>query len=126
MGTSSTRLWMLPACPANRKSQAAAKLSSRPNGIALSPNGRILYVTDSDNRSVLAYELDRNGQPTKQRMLVENTGAVPDGIRVDEKGNLYVAAGEIQVYRRTYAKFSERPQNSNNKPKPGDYRRLVR
>jgi gluconolactonase len=57
-----------------------------------------LYVTDSDDRSILEYDLDRNGQPANQRTLVENTGAVPDGIRVDEKGNLYVAAGGIAVY----------------------------
>jgi gluconolactonase len=75
-----------------------AKLVGRPNGIALSPNGRVLYVTDSDERSVIAYDLDRNGQPANQRTLVENTGAVPDGIRVDEKGDLYVAADGIAVY----------------------------
>jgi gluconolactonase len=78
--------------------EIVAKLTGRPNGIALSPNGRVLYVTDSDDRSILAYDLDRNGQPANQRTLVENTGAVPDGIRVDEKGNLYVAAGGIAVY----------------------------
>ena len=58
----------------------------------------MLYVTDSDDRSVLAYDLDHNGHPANQRTLIENTGAVPDGIRVDEKGNLYVAAGGIAVY----------------------------
>jgi gluconolactonase len=78
--------------------EIVAKLAGRPNGIALSPNGRVLYVTDSDNRSILEYNLDRNGQPASHRTLVENTGAVPDGIRVDEKGNLYVAAHGIAVY----------------------------
>ena len=75
-----------------------AKLASRPNGLALSPNGRVLYVTDSDRRSVDAYDLDRNGQPAGQRTLIADTGAIPDGIRVDEKGNLYVAARGIAVY----------------------------
>jgi gluconolactonase len=78
--------------------EIVARLAGRPNGIALSPNGKVLYVTDSDDRSILAWDLDRNGQPANQRTLVENTGAVPDGIRVDEKGNLYVAAGGIAVY----------------------------
>ncbi|MGO9012395.1 MAG: SMP-30/gluconolactonase/LRE family protein [Bryobacteraceae bacterium] len=78
--------------------EIVAKLDGRPNGIALSPNGRVLYVSDSDNRSILAFDLDHNGQPARQRTLVENTGAVPDGIRVDEKGNLYVAARGIAVY----------------------------
>lgn len=78
--------------------EIVAKLTGRPNGIALSPNGRVLYVTNSDDRSIVAYELDHNGQPASHRTLVENTGAVPDGMRVDEKGNLYVAAGGIAVY----------------------------
>ncbi|HEY9140323.1 MAG TPA: SMP-30/gluconolactonase/LRE family protein [Bryobacteraceae bacterium] len=84
--------------PAKGPLEIVAKLDGRPNGIALSPNGRVLYVSDSDDRSILAFDLDHNGQPTKQRTLVENTGAVPDGIRVDEKGNLYVAARGIAVY----------------------------
>ncbi|MGB7758747.1 MAG: SMP-30/gluconolactonase/LRE family protein [Bryobacteraceae bacterium] len=78
--------------------EIVAKLTGRPNGVALSPNGRVLYVTDSDNRSVLEYDLDRDGQPAGQRTLIENTGAVPDGIRVDAKGNLYVATRGIAVY----------------------------
>ena len=78
--------------------EIVAKLNGRPNGIALSPNGRVLYVTDSDNRSILEYDLDRSGRPVSQRTLIANTGAVPDGIRVDEKGNLYVAANGIAVY----------------------------
>jgi len=78
--------------------EVVARLTGRPNGVALSPNGRVLYVTNSDDRSVLAYDLDRNGQPASQRTLIENTGAIPDGIRVDEKGNLYVAAHGIAIY----------------------------
>ncbi|MGA2275689.1 MAG: SMP-30/gluconolactonase/LRE family protein [Bryobacteraceae bacterium] len=78
--------------------EIVAKLAGRPNGVALSPNGHVLYVTDSDNRSILEYDLDHNGQPANQRTLVENTGAVPDGIRVDEKGNLYVATRGIAIY----------------------------
>ena len=84
--------------PAKGPLEIVARRDGRPNGIALSPNGRVLYVSDSDDRSILAFDLDHNGQPTKQRTLVENTGAVPDGIRVDEKGNLYVAARGIAVY----------------------------
>ena len=36
-----------------------AKPAGRPNGIALSPNGRILYVTNSDERNVRAYDVDQ-------------------------------------------------------------------
>ena len=75
-----------------------AKPAGRPNGIALSPNGRILYVANSDDRNISAYDLDRNGEPSNERILIKGIEGVPDGIRVDEKGNLYVTAKGVAVY----------------------------
>ena len=78
--------------------EVIAKPKGRPNGIALSPTGRNLYVTNSDERNVRSYDLDRNGAATNERILVSNIEGVPDGMRVDEKGNLYVAANKLEVY----------------------------
>ncbi len=75
-----------------------AKPRGRPNGVALSPSGRILYVTNSDERNVRAYDLDHNGAASNERVVVANIEGIPDGIRVDEKGNLYVAAAKLEVY----------------------------
>lgn len=75
-----------------------AKPKGRPNGIALSPTGRILYVTNSDERNIRAYDLDRSGAASNERVIVSSIEGIPDGIRVDEKGNLYVAANKIEVY----------------------------
>ncbi len=75
-----------------------AKPKGRPNGIALSPNGRILYVANSDERSILAYDLDRNGEASNERIAIKGIEGVPDGLRVDEKGNLYVAAKGLAVF----------------------------
>ena len=77
--------------------EVVAKSKGRPNGIALSPNGRILYVTNSDQRNVRAYDLDRNGEASNERVLISNIAGIPDGIKVDETGNLYVAAARIEV-----------------------------
>jgi sugar lactone lactonase YvrE len=76
----------------------AAKWTTRPNGIALSPNGRTLYVTGSDDGTVRAYDVEKDGSPANERTLISNIEGIPDGIRVDEKGNLYVAAKEVYVY----------------------------
>ena len=76
----------------------AAKWTTRPNGIALSPNGRILYVTDSDAKTVRAYDLEKDGAAANERVLISNIEGVPDGIRVDDKGNLYVAAKDVSIY----------------------------
>jgi gluconolactonase len=76
-----------------------AKWSKRPNGIALSPNGRLLYVAGADEHNVRAYDVDKDGEASNERVLVANTEGVPGGVRVDEKGNLYVAAKKIMIYR---------------------------
>ena len=84
--------------PSKGPMKLAAKLATRPNGIALSPNGRVLYVADSDRRAVLAYDLDHAGEAANERVLVSGVSGVPGGIRVDEKGNLYVAAKGVAIY----------------------------
>ena len=75
-----------------------AKPKGRPNGIALSPNGRILYVSNSDERNIRAYDLDGKGVASNERVLVSGIDGIPDGLRTDEKGNLYLAANKIEIY----------------------------
>jgi gluconolactonase len=75
-----------------------AKPKGRPNGITLSPNGRVLYVANSDERNIRAYDLDSKGVPSNERVLVSGIEGIPDGLRADEKGNLYVAAKRIEVF----------------------------
>src|SRR5436305_9704425 len=76
----------------------------RPNGIAVSPDGKTLYVIDSHpkvggNRKVWAFDLDERGTPGKQRLVYDFApGRGGDGMRLDSKGNLWVAAG-ISVQR---------------------------
>lgn len=75
-----------------------ARPSGRPNGIAISPNGRILYVSNSDDRALYAYDLDGRGIASNERKLVSGIKGVPDGIAVDEKGNIYVTADKLDIY----------------------------
>jgi gluconolactonase len=75
-----------------------AKPTGRPNGIAFAPNGHVLYVGNSDEHNVRAYDVDRNGDTVNERVVISGVEGVPDGIRVDEKGNIYVAANGIAVY----------------------------
>jgi len=75
-----------------------AKPGGRPNGIALSPNGRLLYIANSDEHNIRAYDVDHNGDVSNERVLASGIAGVPGGIRVDEKGNLYVAANGIAIY----------------------------
>lgn len=78
--------------------ELVAKPAGRPNGVALSPGGKHLYVTNSDDKSIRAYDLDRSGVASNERVLVKTVPGVPDGLRTDEKGNLYVACKGLAVY----------------------------
>ena len=78
--------------------EVIAKPVGRPNGIAISPNGKTLYVANSDERNVRAYDLEKNGAATNERILISDIPGVPDGMKTDEKGNLYVAARELEIY----------------------------
>ena len=78
--------------------EVIAKPVGRPNGIAISPNGKTLYVANSDERNVRAYDLEKNGTATNERILISDIPGVPDGMKTDEKGNLYVAARELEIY----------------------------
>ncbi len=81
-----------------RELTVVAKPAGRPNGIALSPNGKTLYVANSDERNVRAYDLDGKGEASGERIFIAKTEGIPDGLRTDEKGNLYVAANALAVY----------------------------
>ena len=78
--------------------ELVAKPQGRPNGLALSPNGKILYVDNTDERNVRAYDLDKSGKAANERVLVSSIDGGPDGMKVDEKGNLYVTAKGVAVY----------------------------
>jgi gluconolactonase len=68
-----------------------------PNGLAFSPDEKVLYLVDcrSTPDRILAYDvLDGGGKLGKPRTLIEaGDGGTPDGFRVDEDGNLWCGWG---------------------------------
>lgn len=60
------------------------------NGIEVSPDGKILYVNESVQRKVWAYDLSGDGQISNKRLLIEFPDFGMDGMRCDIKGNLYI------------------------------------
>jgi gluconolactonase len=65
-----------------------------PNGIAFSPDERILYVSDARQRHIKAFDMLPNGVVAKQtsRVFADLGGPEPgvaDGIKVDSAGNVY-------------------------------------
>jgi gluconolactonase len=82
----------------NGKMSLISKPKGRPNGIALSPNGKILYVANTDERNIRAYDLDKKGNASNERVLIADLPGGPDGLKTDVKGNLYITARGIAVY----------------------------
>lgn len=71
-----------------------AKYTTRPHGIALSPNGKTLYVANVDEHNLRAYDLEKGGE----RVVIPKIEGVPGGLAVDDKGLIYVAAASLAVY----------------------------
>jgi len=78
--------------------EAIVRSKTRPNGVTLSPDGKILYVANTDERNIRAYNLDGQGRASNGRIAIANLQGGPDGIRTDVKGNLYIAARGVVVY----------------------------
>ena len=73
----------------------------QPNGLAFSPDGKRLYVDDTERHDIRVYDVAPNGEMTNGRLFGKEEGrdGVPDGMRVDVRGNLYVTGpGGIWVW----------------------------
>ena len=73
------------------------------NGIGFSPDGRLLYHSDSSTREVLVHDVLGDGSVANRRVFaVTDEPGVPDGLAVDVDGGVWVAvAGGGSVVRFT-------------------------
>ena len=81
---------------------------TRPNGIAFSPEGKTLYVANSDpNRAIwMSYNMDDNtGEYSGKKMFFDATKnaktekGLPDGLKVSDKGYIFASGpGGIWVF----------------------------
>lgn len=60
------------------------------NGICLNPAENILYVNESIQRRIWAFDVNENGDVSNQRIFAVFDDFGFDGMKCDEKGNLYV------------------------------------
>jgi gluconolactonase len=79
------------------KISLVAKMT-RPNGVALTPDGKTLYVADTQQRKIMAYDLDAQGNASRERVFIDGIDGGPDGLRVAANGNLYIACRGIAIY----------------------------
>jgi gluconolactonase len=76
---------------------------TRPNGLAFSPDEKLIYINDTRRRHIRVFELEPNGMPliATDRIFCDLNGerpGNPDGMKVDVEGNVYCGgAGGIWV-----------------------------
>jgi len=61
------------------------------NGLALSADERWLFMVESDTDRVYRFGLPSDGQLGRGEVYADSVGRLPDGLALDEAGNLYVA-----------------------------------
>ena len=79
---------------ANGRVQALVRDLNRPNGLAFSPDFKVLYVNNSDaaKNLVMRYDIAADGTLSGGRVfadLTSKTDGLADGLKVDSRGNLY-------------------------------------
>lgn len=66
---------------------------TRPNGIALSPDEKYLYVNDTTKKIIMRFALQPDGGVANGEIITDMNSdtrpGVPDGMKVDQKGNIY-------------------------------------
>jgi gluconolactonase len=61
------------------------------NGLALTADERTLFMVESDTDRVYRFDLTADGDVGPADIYAESVGRLPDGLTLDEAGNLYVA-----------------------------------
>ena len=75
------------------KLQLLDKTFTAPNGVVLSPDEKYLYVDDSAKKIIMRYDVQSGDAIGNGRVFIDmnadQAAGVPDGIKVDQKGNVY-------------------------------------
>ena len=73
--------------------QVLEKTFATPNGIAFSPGEKYLYVNDTTRKLIMRYEVRPDDTIPNGKVFVDmsadKAAGVPDGMKVDQKGNVY-------------------------------------
>ena len=83
--------------------QAVIRDLTRPNGLAFSPDGKVLYVANSGpDMYIMRYDVGADGQVSNGRRLIEFGSEpapdVPDGLKVDVQGNVWATGpGGVRI-----------------------------
>jgi gluconolactonase len=96
--------WVFRYDPSTEATTIVVTDMQRPNGLAFSPDESLLYVADSaganygGNHNIRVYEVEGH-RVVNGRVFAEIEPGVPDGLRVDARGNVWTTQGDgVSVY----------------------------
>lgn len=97
--------------PATGETAVVADSFNKPNGLAFSPDERVLYITDTGANQapgtyfvnlphhVRAFDVHKGRHLRNDRLFAVVSPGVPDGIKLDTKGRVYTSSGSgVQVF----------------------------
>ncbi|MCC7261599.1 MAG: SMP-30/gluconolactonase/LRE family protein [Candidatus Latescibacteria bacterium] len=73
----------------------------RPNGLCFSPDESLLYINDTARMHIRVFQVQANGSIDKGKLFAKEKGegGVPDGMKVDVRGNVYLTGpGGIWIF----------------------------
>jgi sugar lactone lactonase YvrE len=86
-GKSTGQIWRIDT---NGKVTRVADEMGTTNGIDVSPDGKTLYVNESVQKNIWAFDIAKDGSLTGKRLFKKFPDFGFDGMRCDADGNLYV------------------------------------
>lgn len=85
---STGNLWMIDT---SGTTHLLASNMGTTNGVEVSPDNKTLYVNESVQHRVLAFDILPDGKVNNKRVLKQYNDSVLDGMRCDSLGNIYIA-----------------------------------
>ena len=87
-------------CSAAGKVTRVSTVCHKPNGVLLSPDDKSLYVADARGQRIYRYDVLGPGRLAGEQIWIDQLAANPDGLTLDEQGNLYICCGKagLKVY----------------------------
>ena len=88
----------------------------KPNGVIGTPDGKTLYITDTELDKTFQYNIKPNGNLTDKELLIDKGS---DGMTLDKNSNLYlttISNNQVEVYsskgeKITSVEVPEKPSN---------------
>ncbi len=99
--------------PGGKPLRRVAENFMNPNGVIGTPDGRKLYVSDTEKKETYIFEILKDGSLSNRQVFIAEYS---DGMTLDEMGNVYLTNGGIDIFtpQRKLITTIDLPAKSSN------------